>query len=429
MPLVLLEHPSPRATWAVEHVLGRILGLPVRITTDRSAFASAGGARLSYGAEPVAGALHVPWTGALERPPLGDPPLGEVRGMPVLFPATGGHDLFAAVLFLLALVDEQRCTARDAHGRVPSSQLFTVRSGLHQRPWVDLWALDLAERLRAHAPGIAIARRTYHHQLTVDVDNVLRYAGRPWHRAMGASVRDLAALRPRGAMQRWSVRMGGAPDPYIRAFERLQRHTEGGAAPVLFLLLRGDGPHDHAVPPGQWPHQLAPTLRGDTGIRIGWHPSYATSTDEDRFLSELALFDREVRPRTRISRQHFLRWRLPHTLRRLSEAGFEEEHSLGFPDRHGFRAATCTPYPWYDVERETATRLMLWPFAAMDSALVERMGMDAPAVERTMNALSDEVRAVGGTFVSVWHDRYLSGHGPFAPWPAVFERVMQHARP
>lgn len=72
---------------------------------------------------------------------------------------------------------------------------------------------------------------------------------------------------------------------------------------------------------------------------------------------------------------------------------------------------------------------MLHPFAAMDSALIERQGMGPEDVVRTMNALSDLVRAVGGEFVSVWHDRYLSGHREFAPWPDVFEWVMNHARP
>jgi hypothetical protein len=47
---------------------------------------------------------------------------------------------------------------------------------------------------------------------------------------------------------------------------------------------------------------------------------------------------------------------------------------------------------------------------------------------RSMNAMSDAVRNVKGTFVSVWHDRYLSGHREFAPWPKVVEQVVQHAK-
>ena len=71
---------------------------------------------------------------------------------------------------------------------------------------------------------------------------------------------------------------------------------------------------------------------------------------------------------------------------------------------------------------------MLWPFAAMDSALIERQGQGPDEVGASMNVLSDIVRGVNGTFVSVWHDRYLSGHREFSSWPAVFDRVIEHAR-
>ena len=72
---------------------------------------------------------------------------------------------------------------------------------------------------------------------------------------------------------------------------------------------------------------------------------------------------------------------------------------------------------------------MLHPFAVMDSALIEQQQLDPDGVFKTMAAMSDAVRAASGCFISVWHDRYLSGHREFAPWPKVFERVMEHAKP
>lgn len=428
MLLVHLEHPSPRAHWIVEHTIGRMLGLPLRITSDAGAFRLATGPRLSYGTEPIDGALHVPWTGALAQLPAYDPPTGLVNGMPVLFPAGASFDLFAAAFFLLALVDEQRCVARDAHDRIPSEALFAVRSGLADRPWIDHWMLELGGRLRQPWPWLEIDR-VYRHMLTVDVDNVLRYAGRPWTRALGATLKDLARFRPGAALERWMVRTGLRRDPFLRALELAERHAGASSGTILFLLLRGGGVHDHAVEPDHWPAELHRFLRHDTSLRIGLHPSYATSTEPRRLEAEVATYERRLQPRALLSRQHFLRWRLPDTLRRLAAAGFTEEHSLGFPDRAGFRAATCTPFPWYDVERDRPTSLMLWPFAAMDSALIERSGLGPEGVIAAMRTMIDEVRAVQGTFVSVWHDRYLSGHREFARWPAVFNAVVKHARP
>lgn len=429
MLLVHVEHPSPRATYIVSHVIGRMLGLPFRMVDDRSTFLAEEGPRLHYGTSAVDGAWHVPWTGALERPPVGDPPLGSAGGLPVLFPAGMSFDLFAAAFFLLSLVDEQRCTARDVHDRVPTKELFVVRAGLADGPWLDRWALDLHHRLRERWPVLPAAHRRYTHWATVDIDNVLRYGGRPWPRALGATARDLARLRLGAAVERWLVRSELLRDPFLRALDLVEQHAGDTSGVVLFLLLHGGGPNDHAVGPEHWPAELHRFLRHDTSLRIGLHPSYSTSTDRARLEAEVATYERRLQPRARVSRQHFLRWRLPDTLRQLAAAGFTEEHSLGFADRAGFRAATCTPFPWYDTARETATTLELWPFQAMDSALIERRRSGPGEVVDAIKAMSDLVRDVNGTFVSVWHDRYLSGHREFAPWPSVFGQVIKHARP
>jgi hypothetical protein len=163
-------------------------------------------------------------------------------------------------------------------------------------------------------------------------------------------------------------------------------------------------------------------------VEMGLHPSYLSSEKEGLVNDERGRLQRAWGGPINLTRQHFLRWRLPNTLRYLADLGFTEEHSLGFTDRAGFRVSTCTPFPWYDLQAEEETSLMLWPFAAMDSALIEQMGQSPAEVVRSMCAMSDAVRSVQGTFVSVWHDRYLSGHREFAPWPAVFEQVVQYAR-
>jgi hypothetical protein len=70
---------------------------------------------------------------------------------------------------------------------------------------------------------------------------------------------------------------------------------------------------------------------------------------------------------------------------------------------------------------------MLWPFAIMDSAIHEHQQVSVEQAELSFKAMSDVVRKAGGTFVSVWHDRYLSGHGEFAGWPEVMNKLVQHA--
>ena len=80
------------------------------------------------------------------------------------------------------------------------------------------------------------------------------------------------------------------------------------------------------------------------------------------------------------------------------------------------------------MERDEETPLMLWPFQVMDSAVHEQMGVPMDQAAAQFTTMMNAVRSVDGTFVSVWHDRYLSGHEQFTGWPEVMEEVVEAAR-
>ncbi|MCB0811494.1 MAG: hypothetical protein KDB96_19625, partial [Flavobacteriales bacterium] len=162
---------------------------------------------------------------------------------------------------------------------------------------------------------------------------------------------------------------------------------------------------------------------------VGLHPSYASSGEAGRTAREKHRLEAETSSPVTVSRQHFLRLQVPDTFRELEQLGIREEHSLGFADRPGFRCGTCTPFPWYDVERERETSLVCWPFQVMDSALAYRMGLTPEEAAEEALRVAGLVREVNGTFVSVWHERFLSGHGREAGWESVFPRVVQYAAP
>lgn len=428
MLLVHLENPSPRVRYVVGHVLERMLGLDVAYAQGWEEFRSATGPRLSYGMQRSEGAVRVPWSGAIDDLPKGDPEVSIEGGVRRIFLVGGEEDLFAGIFYLLALTDEIRCTERDAHGRVPSSALFTMRKGIAERPWVDEKAIALGLLLERTWPEELQCAVRYSNCVTVDMDNILRYAGRPLSRAVGASLKDVLRGGWTPVAERWRVRGGSLADPFGKALELVAAHRDKMDRAIFFFLMRGGTAFDHAADHEHEEVRAMIRRAGEVGV-VGIHPSYSSSRERDMAEKERTMLMRIRGKGVDHTRQHFLRWDLPGTLRQLCAGGYYEDHTLGFTDRAGFRVGTCTPFPWYDLEREQETRLMLHPFAVMDSALIEQQRLGPDEVVRTMNAMSDLVRAVSGQFVSVWHDRYLSGHREFAPWPRVFERVVEYARP
>ena len=426
---VLLETSSPRARYVVRHVFERMLGWPIILVGSREELISRDGPKLSYGTQPVSGAFHVPlsdWFTVPRTSGTSPPSNGTGRDL-VLFPIGASFDVFAAIYFLISLDEDYTITDRDEHGRIPAEDLLLVHLHASDFPIVDLWALRLAEHLRVAFPSLPAPNRQYQHVLTVDMDNGLKYAARSWQRAMGASAKELAAGRATSFIERWNVRMGRTGDPYATFADRLAEVRDKVDRTIAFVLTRGEGRFDHAARLDH-PSFVDLLKRLANVAEIGLHPSYESSRNEKMIASERVQLGKVIGRSIHVTRQHFLRWRMPDTFRALIANGFTEDHSIGFSDRIGFRAGTCTPFPWYDLERDEETSLVLHPFAVMDSALANRTGDDLQKAIGDMKRVSDTVREVEGTFVSVWHDRFLSGHEEFMGGPEAMRELVDHAK-
>lgn len=425
MLLVHLDSPSPRARHTVVHLLRNLLGHPVQLAAGREEFRSSSAPRVQYGGiDAPPGVLHLQAEPLLEI--LGHAGEGPFRAAQEALRNGAPIGPLSTIFFFLSLWEEMRPGRMDAHGRVLAEDLTAGQQRVDPL-LVDRTALRIGEELIHRFPSLPAPERRYRHVLTVDVDNGLHFRGRPLSRAVGASVRELARGDVRSIVHRWSARLGLRPDPYAAWPATLADAVPQVDRAIVFVLTRGGGAHDHAAAL-EHPHYRALLRSLPSAVEIGLHPSHASGMDSAAVHRERARLAASADRSVDISRQHFLRMQVPETQRLLLAEGFREDHTLGFHDRSGFRAATCTPFPWYDLEREQATELMCWPFAVMDSALHERMGLDAGQALAEVERVQQLVRGVQGTFVTVWHDRYLSGYRNFAPWPGVLRKAVQLAR-
>ncbi len=428
-----IERPCPRSRYIMAHLLGTMAGWETQEVTDAAAFDALEGPKLTYGATKHEGAFHVVPQGLLgqEGTTAEEPAIALVEGLPVLFPGHGGDlpfDVFAAAFFQLSRYEEHGGIPRDEHGRPRTVALHAARHGYLHRPVVDEWLYLLAAAWRKQDPHLPALRRTYAHVATLDVDNGAMYLGRPLWRSLGGAARDLLRGHPKRVADRMAVLLGATRDPYAvhGAFLDLAERT--GGRTIVNFLTAPRGTHDHAIgPETRVMRRCIQAMAART--RIGLHPGYASSDEPARLYGEKQRLEAVVGAPVVHSRQHFLRMHLPDTYRHLEQLGIREEHSMGLADRTGFRAGTCTAFPFFDLPAGKATKLNIHPFAVMDSALCYKMKLSPQEAAAEANRMVDAVRRVQGTFISVWHERFLCGYGDEQGWGGLATEVFNHARP
>lgn len=430
---VHLERPSPRAHYAVRTMLEGMLGWKVSWVDNAHELATAEGPRLCYGPKGVEGALHIVPAGLLNDEGVRklEPELIELEGLPMIFPVQGGHlpfDPFSAAFFHLTRYEELSGFPCDALGRPLAGSMHAYRHSYLQRPVVDEWALLLARTWLLLDPSVPAPQRSYGLVNTIDLDNGFKYLGRPLWRSLGSMARDVF----RGAWSELPARImvlaGLRSDPFD-IYEELRPHlSEGAARTVFFVLTAPRGPMDHAVPVEY--KAYSQRLRSlATWAEVGLHPSYISSEEAQLTAKEKERLSSVLGKPVILSRQHFLRFKLPGSYRELEKLGMGEEHSMGTHEQLGFRAGTCTPYPWFDVLKDRPTELIVHPFAVMDNTLRHKLHLTPEQAVAAAAELIRQVRSVNGTFIGLWHESFLSHSAEDAPWRKAILQIIQMARP
>ena len=161
--------------------------------------------------------------------------------------------------------------------------------------------------------------------------------------------------------------------------------------------------------------------------RTGIHPSYASNKQPHKLQKELKILRQILKREVHNSRQHFLVLKFPETYRNLIDLDIENDYTMGYAVRPGFRAGICTPFHYYDLDIERKTNLIIHPFAIMDATLRYYLKIHPDEAMNYITPLIEEVRKVNGDFISLWHNESLSENKIWKGWRPVYEKLVQEA--
>lgn len=410
-----------------------IIGKPFEVTTDRDYFQKYENAKINYSAERICAEEFwlKPHSLLFENKIIEqNVQCFEVNGQKAFFKTAGdfAFDIFAASFYLLSRYEEWLPHQKDRYGRYAHQNSLAFKEGFLDQPLVNRWLQLLKKTLKNKFPQLAIHYSPFTFLPTYDIDIAWSYKHKGWWRTVGRLMQSLINRNWKQYKERITVLQGKQKDPFDSYDWLNQLHEQHNLKPVYFFLAaKKRGKYDKNISPRQ---KALQTLIRDHHIRypVGIHPSWRSGDEHFLLQKELDSLEAIVRHQVLISRQHYIRFTLPETFRRLIKNGIQFDFSMGYGSINGFRASVASSFYWYDLEMEKKTELLLFPFCYMEANSFYQQKYSAHQALDEMKHYYNAVKSVDGTFIMIWHNQFLGADKLYAGWREVYEQFIKETK-
>lgn len=430
MLLVYSASNGPRLQYIVNFFSQELFDSPITVTTSEREYVKFKGPKLNYSLQDICADEFVIYP----VPLLFETGIREQKiscfdySYSKAFFETGGDipfDIFAATFYLISRYEEYLPHDKDQYGRFSYTSSLAFRAGFLQLPLVNVWLQEFKAALSAHFPELQFKGRHFENVITYDIDMAYSYLCKGWLRNIGGTLRSLWKGEWKPAVERWQVLSGRRKDPFdcyewldaLHLYCRLKPH-------YFFLVAKNTSAYDKNVQTTSRKFRQLVEYYCAT-YNVGIHPSWQSGDEHSLLKEEIEWLEAVAGKDIITSRQHYIRFTLPDTYRRLIAAGIRKDFSMGYGTVNGFRASVCTCFNWYDVANERATPLVVYPFCFMDAnSFYEEKHTPAQAFDELMQ-FYNAVRRVNGMLITIWHNSILGNDRSTAGWSRMFEIFMK----
>jgi hypothetical protein len=432
MLLIYTHKTTNRSRFILHFIFRDVLGLQLKITNDVKEFNNYNDIKISYSSQPIADELFFQSRNLLFETGISEQNITvfDFKNTKAFF-ATGKlsampFDIFSAAFYLVSRYEEYLPHIRDVHDRFDAKESLAFNNNFLHQPVVDSWAIELKNILKQKFPQHNFPNRSYKYISTIDIDNAFAYKEKGLIRTMGGYLRALKDLDIFDLRERTAVLLGKKTDPYDTYSFQNEIKKKYSLSTIYFFLLADYGVNDKNVPVHS--HKFQSLIKSISDhSEIGIHPSYGSNSKPEKLKKEISRLSVIIHSEIIKSRQHFLKLVFPDTYRNLIENDIKEDYSMGFASVLGFRAGTCTPFHFYDLDMELETKLKIYPFAVMDATLRYYLKINAEDALKHIKAIIDETKKVDGLFISLWHNESLSNNRHWNGWAKVYEEMVKEA--
>jgi hypothetical protein len=432
MILVYSHKITPRVRYVFKHVFTRVLLIPVDFTTKVEEFVAHNGPKMSYAKTALGNEFFVRSNQLLFEQGVNDLEINiqQWDAVPCFFNAGAKSsipfDIFAASFYLISRYEEYLPHVKDIHQRYTAEESLAFKNKFLEKPVVDIWAYKLLHHIQEKFPNYKYKTRAYQFISTIDIDNAFAYKHKSLVRSVGGFFKDFSQFKIFNIWDRFAVISRIKKDPFDTFDKIIDIKKQSNIRTIFFFLIADYTTFDTNVSASKNKFRLLIKSMVDYA-RVGLHPSYFSMQNSSVLKKEQKRLERITNMPIMRSRQHYLRFSLPETYQNLIDLEITEDYSMGYASHVGFRASTCTPFYFYDLDFEIQTPLKIFPFALMDTTLNDYMKLTPKQSLGKIRDLKNEVKAVNGTFITLFHNEALSNYLRWKGWSRLYDLMVKIA--
>lgn len=421
---VYTTQTSSRLIYAVDVVLGNILGLTYTITDSPEDDTPL----INYSYDRSVGGIFIQPEGLLFQEGIRKQEIwiAHLDNIPLFFPqppeAGFQLDIFAFAFYLVSRYEEYLNIARDEQGRFMAESSLAYKHNFLDIPVVDIWALRLGVTLKLLYPELIIPEKNYNHLMTVDIDEPYKYKGRGLARNLGGLFMDLiGSNKPANRFKCMTGKINDSYDTYGYINDSAGKYN----CPVLYFFSAGYK--------GRYSRNLSPYTRCYEKLikvlsqkhDVGLQTSYSAGYSDKLIYKEKERLEAASQKEITKLRKHHLMLTLPHVFKVIQDTGIREDYSMGYIREAGFRGGIARPCRFYDLSREETSSLILVPYQYMEETFRKYKRYDPSEAIESIGKLINRTKEVGGLFISIWHNTSLTEEGDWEGWRRVFEYTLK----
>lgn len=430
MLLVYSHKITPRLKYTFKQICTRILGIPVSFTTKVEDLIAHDSLKMSYTNQRLGNEFHVRSHKLLFEQGLSDVEIniqnwdntkcffaaGEKSDLP--------FDVFSATFYMLSRYEEYLPHVKDEYGRYLATESLGYKKGFLNQPVVDIWSYKFRDALQQRFPSFEFPDRSYSVQPIIDVPSAYNYKYKGFMRTIGGALKDLASFKLKSLYERFLVVMGFVKDPY-NTFNYIINKQKSTRFKFLVFFLIGDySTYDKNININKRNFQSLIKSVADYSD-IGLKASYLSIKDIKLLKKEKEKMEAVINTELLSTRFSHNKFALPESYRNLIELEISEDYSMGYLNYLGFRAGTCTPFLFYDLDYEIRTPLRIFPFQVMDFALLKTVSLLDKKLE--LKKIIDQIKLVDGTFTPIFHNYTFSKDERWKGFKELFNLILDSA--